>query len=103
MPVFEKPALFSLSSERVYELRSYESATENISKNKIRMFNEGGEVTLFRRLDFHAVFYAEVLACSHMPNLMYMTSFENIAQRDAHWKTFSADPEWKRLSSLPEY
>jgi hypothetical protein len=38
-----------------------------------------------------------------MPNLMYMTTFKNQASRDAHWKTFVDDPEWKKLSSMPEY
>jgi hypothetical protein len=38
-----------------------------------------------------------------MPNLMYMTTFENKASRDAHWKAFSADPDWKTLSGKPEY
>ena len=67
------------------------------------MFNEGGEVTLFKRLGFNAVFYGEVLSGSRMPNLMYMTTFENQASRDEHWKAFSNDPEWKKLSSMPEY
>ena len=38
-----------------------------------------------------------------MPNLMYMTSFENKTDRDAHWKTFSNDSAWKKLSAMPEY
>jgi hypothetical protein len=38
-----------------------------------------------------------------MPNLMYLTTFNNKADRDAHWDKFTADPEWKRLSGLPEY
>ncbi len=67
------------------------------------MFNEGGEIKLFKRLNFNAVFYGEVLSGSRMPNLMYMTSFENMNDRNEHWKNFSADPEWKRLSSMPEY
>ncbi len=67
------------------------------------MFNQGGEVALFDKLGFHAVFYASVLAGAHMPNLMYMTSFENMAARDAHWKTFGDDPTWKQLSSSPQY
>lgn len=102
-PKFDVPKLTSAPGERVYELRSYEGHTEKIFKNKVKMFNEGGEVTLFKRLGFNAVFYAEVLAGGRMPNLMYMTSFENQAERDAHWKTFVADPEWKTLSSMPEY
>ena len=67
------------------------------------MFNEGGEIALFRRLGFNAVFYGEVIAGSSMPNLMYMTTFKDRADRDAHWKAFSADPEWKKLSAMQEY
>jgi hypothetical protein len=99
----QMPALKAPHSERVYELRSYESATEKLYRNKVQMFNEGGEVALFKRLNFNAVFYAEVLSGSHMPNLMYMTTFENKADRDEHWKTFGADPEWLKLKALPQY
>jgi NIPSNAP protein len=102
-PQMQKPALTSPFNQRVYELRSYESPTEMIGRNKIQMFNEGGEISLFKRLGFNAIFYAEVISGSHEPNLMYMTSFENRTERDAHWKKFGDDPEWKRLSALPEY
>jgi hypothetical protein len=97
------PKLTAAKNERVYELRSYESATEKIFANKVHMFNQGGEIALFKRLNFNAVFYAEVIAGSHMPNLMYMTTFENKTGRDAHWKNFVDSPEWKKLSALPEY
>lgn len=102
-PELTVPLLKGPKSERVYELRSYESATEKIFRNKVHMFNEGGEIALFKRLNFNAAFYSEVIAGSKMPNLMYMTCFENMADRDAHWKSFGSDPEWKRLSALPEY
>jgi hypothetical protein len=102
-PVLQLPALTAPKRERVYELRSYESATEKIFRNKVHMFNEGGEITLFKRLNFNAIFYSEVVAGSKMPNLMYMTSFENMADRDAHWKNFGSDTTWKRLSGLAEY
>lgn len=103
MPKFQVPALTSPMSDRVYELRSYESATEKIHANKVEMFNKGGEVKIFKRLGFNAVFYGRVLAGSHMPNLMYMTTFENKQARDDHWKSFSSDPDWKQLSALPQY
>jgi NIPSNAP len=102
-PAFNLPQLNGPKAERIYEFRSYESATEKLYHNKVQMFNEGGEVALFKRLNFNAAFYAEVIAGSSMPNLIYMTSFENMADRDAHWKTFGADPEWKKLSSDPIY
>src|SRR5579863_4845872 len=91
------------SADRIYELRSYEGPTEELFANKVQMFNQGGEITLFEKLGFHAVFYASVLSGAHMPNLMYMTSFENMAAREDHWKTFGADPTWKSLSSSAQY
>lgn len=102
-PQLQLPGLKAEKRERVYELRSYESASEKIFRNKVQMFNEGGEIALFKRLNFNAVFYGEVIAGSKMPNLVYMTSFENMADRDAHWKSFGNDPFWKKLSAMPEY
>ena len=103
MPNLKTPALSSPLSDRVYELRSYEASTEKLYRKKVNMFNEGGEVKLFDRLKFNAVFYSEVLAGSHMPNLVYMTTFENKAARDEHWKAFVADTTWKRISVMPQY
>ena len=103
MTKMELPTLTTPAAERIYELRSYESHTENIHRNKVKMFNDGDEVGLFKRLGFNAVFYAEVISGSSMPNLMYMTTFSNRASRDEHWKVFSDDPQWKKLSTSPEY
>jgi len=102
-PQMQLPNLTAAKTERVYELRSYESASEKIFANKVKMFNEGGETVIFKRINANAVFYSEVIAGGHMPNLMYMTCYENKADRDAHWKAFSSDPAWKTLSALPEY
>lgn len=102
-PTLTPPSLSNSIAEKVYELRSYESASEKKYWKKVEMFNEGGEIPLFARLGFNAVFYAEVISGPSMPNLMYMTSFENMASRDEHWKSFSNDPEWKKLSSMKEY
>jgi NIPSNAP len=102
-PKMQVPVLKADKKDRVYELRSYESATEKIYKNKVQMFNEGDEIGLFKKLNFNASFYAEVIAGAKMPNLMYMTSFENMEDRNAHWKNFVDDPHWKKLSAMPEY
>ena len=103
MPMPDVPVLTASKVDRVYELRSYESSSEQFNVNKVQMFNDGNEVALFKRLGFNAVFYAEVIAGSHMPNLMYMTTFNGKADRDKHWDTFSNDPEWKTLVARPEY
>jgi len=103
MPKSAVPELKAPHHERVYELRSYEGHTEKIYRNKVKMFNDGDEIGLFKRLGFNAVFYAETIAGSTMPNLVYMTTFENQSSRDAHWKAFVDDPQWKKLIVMPEY
>ncbi|HZY39887.1 MAG TPA: NIPSNAP family protein [Mucilaginibacter sp.] len=97
------PELTASKADRVYELRSYESPTEKYNLNKVSMFNDGDEVALFKRLGFNAVFYSEVLVGSHMPNLMYMVTFNSMADHDRLWKAFGNDPYWKTLSAKPEY
>lgn len=100
---FTKPALNSPYEDRVYELRSYEGPTEKLYKNKVDMFNKGDEIGLFKRLGFNAAFYGEVIAGSRMPNLMYLTTFDNKTSRDAHWDAFGKDEYWKELSAKTEY
>ncbi|UKT66046.1 NIPSNAP family protein [Pedobacter mucosus] len=100
MPEFALPKLTTPKSERVYELRSYEAATEHLSTNKIGMFNDA-ELEIFTKLNFNAVFYGEVISGSKMPNLMYLTTFNNKADRDQHWGAFGA--EYKKISDLPQY
>ena len=103
MPIMQTPALDGPRSSRIYELRSYESPTEAYYKNKVDMFNAGGEVRLFNRLVFNAVFYGEVISGSKMPNLMYMTTFSDQESRDEHWKAFGDASEWKELIAMPKY
>jgi hypothetical protein len=103
LPQMNLPNLSGPRSERIYELRSYEGPTEKYYRKKVAMFNIGGEVALFKRLNFNAVFYGEVITGSHMPNLMYLTTFENQADRDEHWKAFSNSPEWSVLKVDPQY
>lgn len=103
MPKMFAPEYEVPKSDRIYELRSYESPTEEYYKRKVAMFNEGGEIALFNRLGFNAIFYAEVLSGPNMPNLMYMTTFENMETRDALWKAFFDSPEWKKLLTIPKY
>lgn len=103
MPQYGIPKHQTKASERVYELRSYEGPTEKMFRRKMEMFNAGGEIKLFDKLDFNAVFYAEVVSGSTMPNLMYMTTFSNMEEHDKHWAEFRAHPEWKTLSGMEKY
>lgn len=103
MPVMQPTKLSSAFSDRVYELRSYESATEKLHALKVKMFNDGDEISVFKRLGFNAVFYSQAMTGTALPNLFYMTTFENMASHDEHWKSFGADPQWKKLSGMAEY
>lgn len=103
MPQLKTPSFNSARADRVYELRSYESPTEEYFKNKVEMFNEGGEINIFDKLEFNAVFYGEVISGAQMPNLMYMTTFSDQASRDTHWDAFGSSPEWNELVSISKY
>ena len=96
------PVLTGMKTDRVYELRSYENPSEKAGISKTKMF-ETGEMQLFDSLGFHAVFYGKVIAGSRMPNLMYLTTFNNIAERDQHWELFRNSPTWKAMAAALEY
>lgn len=99
MPKLEVPE----KKPRLFELRRYESPGVAAGKKKIEMFNEGGEIAIFKRVGLTPVFFGETLIGPLRPNLTYMLTFDDMAEHDANWKTFSADPEWKKVSALPEY
>jgi len=102
MPAYRVPSFNTPPAERIYELRSYESATEAKAAKKRDMFNNG-EMDIFEKLEFNAVFYGQVLAGSHMPNLMYMTTFQNMKVHDEKWAAFGKDPDWVRMRDMEEY
>ncbi|WP_461449894.1 NIPSNAP family protein [Mucilaginibacter sp.] len=99
MPKIELPG----TSTRIFELRQYQSPTEGAGKKKIEMFNQGGEIGIFKRLGFKPVFYSETLIGAERPNLTYMVTFDNMAAHDSLWKAFGSDPEWVKLKSMPDY
>lgn len=100
MPKVEVP---SLSEDRILQLRYYRSFDPERNRMKIHMFEEGGELALFRHYGMPPVFFGEAVFGPFLPNMTYMLSFENQAAKDAAWKTFATSPEWKKLSSDPLY
>jgi len=99
MPKLDVPE----KKSRIFELRTYESHSIKAAKKKIEMFNEGGEIAIFRRTGLQPVFFGETLIGPRMPNLTYMLVFDDLADRDAKWKVFGGDPAWKKLRSDPAY
>ena len=102
MPALIKPKLNGPRNEQVYELRSYESASEALYLNKVAMFNDG-EIDIFKNIGSQPVFFGEVLAGSRMPNLMYITAYENIESRNEKWTVFGKNLKWKEMSGDPQY
>ncbi len=99
MPQLETPAQ---GPDRVFQLRTYESPTLVAAQVKIEMFNQA-EIDIFRRCGVNPVFFGETLAGAAMPNLTYMVGFGSVDAQTAAWNTFRAHPDWKELSSRPEY
>ena len=91
------------SESRVLQLRIYESHNEERAKRKIHMFNEGGEIGIFRRVGMHPVFFGESLAGTKLPNLTYMLAFDDESSMKSAWDAFRGDPEWKKLSADESY
>jgi hypothetical protein len=88
---------------RIFELRRYESASETAGKKKIEMFNEAGEIDIFKRVGLTPVFFGETLIGGMRPNLTYMLTFDDMDEHDRNWATFLSDPDWKKISVIPEY
>lgn len=100
MPKIETPVL---TPGRVFQLRIYESPGVMQGLKKIEMFNEAGEIKLFRESGLNPVFFGQTIIGSKMPNLTYMLAFKSMDEQEAAWKKFVAHPEWKRISGMPEY
>jgi len=99
-PTVEVPAL---GADRVFQLRLYRSF--NIERNaaKIRMFDKGGELPLFREVGLNPIFFGNILAGTRMPAFLYMIGCPSLEKHDEVWKTFVAHPKWKAMKDLPEY
>jgi hypothetical protein len=91
------------SPGRIFQLRIYESPSEMTGQKKIEMFNDAGEIDIFRRVGLHPVFFGEAVVGSKMPNLTYMLSFESAQEMQENWGKFGKDPGWERLKGMDEY
>jgi hypothetical protein len=103
MPNYGIPDHSTPRADQVYELRSYEGATEKLYEKKVEMFTDGGESKIFHDLGFQPVFFGEVISGPTMPNLMYLTTFKNKQSQDEHWQAFRSAPAWLELKDDKQY
>jgi hypothetical protein len=101
-PKITPPAATAQHAKRVFQLRTYESPTNQDHVRKVEMFHNG-EFEIFQKAGFGQVFYGDTLIGPRLPNLTYMLTFGDLSEMDAKWDAFRNDPNWKKLSSSPRY
>jgi NIPSNAP len=102
IPGITLPKSTATKGARIFELRTYESATDQDHKRKVEMM-QSGEEAIFTKAGFSQVFYGDTLIGPRLPNLTYMLSYESVAVRDKLWSAFANAPEWKAMQALPRY
>ena len=100
MPTVEVP---NLGPSRVFEWRLYRSF--NIERNvaKIKMFDVGGELPLFREVGLNPIFFGNIVAGTRMPALLYMIGCPSMEAHTEAWRVFGRHPKWLEMRNLPEY
>lgn len=101
-PQVTVPQQAKTGKDRLFELRIYESANEKLGELKVEMFNSG-EVPIFLDSNVMPVFMGQALVGNRMPNLTYMTVYDNHDARQSAWKKFVSHPDWKVLSKDEKY
>jgi hypothetical protein len=96
------PFAAATKGKRIFQIRTYESPSNQDHIRKIEMFNNG-EFEIFKSAGFHPVFFGDTLIGSQMPNLTYMLSFTDMNMLNEQWDIFRNDPAWKKFSTSPRY
>ena len=101
-PRLTPPPATAAKSKRIFQMRTYESPSEQAHIRKVEMFHSG-EFACFQAAGFHPVFFGDTLIGSRMPCLTYMLSLSSIDEYNARWDAFRNHPDWKKLSANPRY
>jgi hypothetical protein len=102
IPGITLPKATATKGARIFEIRTYESATDQDHKRKVEMM-QAGEQDIFEKAGFEQVFYGDTLIGGLLPNLTYMLSFPNLTERDKCWAAFRDAPAWKAMTGDPRY
>lgn len=99
-PKVEAPAK---SDTRVVQLRTYQAHNEFKARRKSEMFNQGGEMAIFRDCGMPPVFGGRAIAGAKMPNVTYALSHENVDAIKEGWGKFGKHPDWQKLRANDTY
>lgn len=101
-PKLTPPPTTAQHAKRVFQLRTYESPSNQDHVRKVEMFHHG-EFGIFQKAGFSQIFYGDSLIGQRLPNLTYMLSFGDLSELNEKWAAFGSDPDWKKLSASPRY
>jgi len=101
-PKLTLPAAAVAKKPRLYEIRTYESPSEQDHLLKLEQM-QAGEDRIFQGVGAWTVFFADTLVGTRLPKLTYMLGYDDLAARERVWTAFAADPAWKALSTQPRY
>lgn len=87
---------------RVFEMRDYESHSEERALAKMDMFN-AGEIEVMKEIGINPVIFAQALSGPNLPHLRYITSGPDLDSHLAGWKKFGPHPIWQKLKQDPRY
>jgi hypothetical protein len=102
LPKLEQPPYSLEKKPRMFEMRTYESYSEQKAAKKVEMFN-AGEIEVMREVGLGPIFYGQVLLGPGLPHLTYMVSAENQEAHSKHWGGFGKHPIWNKLKNDPQY
>jgi len=91
-----------VAGKTIFEWRKYDSANIEAGTRKVEMFNKE-EIAVFVECGVNPFSFGQIIAGKDMPGLIYVTHYDDMADRDASWAKFSAHPEWQRMRVAPEW
>ena len=91
-----------IAGKTIYEWRKYDSANIESGARKVDMFNKE-EIAVFVECGVNPLSFGQIIAGKDMPGLIYVTQFDDMADRDASWGRFNIHPEWQRMRVAPEW
>jgi hypothetical protein len=102
LPRLAVPALARSGKPRIFEMRTYQSFSEQKALKKVDMFN-AGEIGLMQDLNLSPVFYGQVLVGRDLPELTYLLCSPDLETHKRNWTAFGVHPIWVKLKNDPQY
>ena len=91
-----------VAGKTIFEWRKYDSANIEAGTRKVQMFNQG-EIAVFLECGVNPLCFGQIIAGKDMPGLIYVTHYNDMADREASWSKFGSHPEWQRMRAAPEW